>query len=188
MIKKDIFSKKVQDYTFSVLFFLIFSFSIFFIIRPTLTTLFSLKKQVKDLEELNQFYDQKIVMIAQVQQFLENNREKLPLLKEAIPDKPNLAKVVDDLNKVSSESGFLFKKIDMGETSLKVKEAKEKKYNQLVLTVEGEGDFPQIINFLEEFLKQRRLKMVEKLIITQNKESSPSGLLKVEMKISASYL
>jgi hypothetical protein len=30
--------------------------------------------------------------------------------------------------------------------------------------------------------------MVEKLIITQNKESSPSGLLKVEMKINASYL
>jgi Tfp pilus assembly protein PilO len=186
MIKKDIFSKKVQDYTFSVLFFLIFSFSIFFIIRPTLKTLFSLKKQAKDLEEVDQFYDQKIVMIAQVQQFLENNREKLPLLKEAIPDKPNLAKVVDDLNKVSSESGFLFKKINMGETSLK--EAKEKKYNQLVLNIEGEADFSTISNFLEELLKQRRLKMVEKLIITQNKESSPSGLLKVEMEINASYL
>lgn len=186
MIKKDIFSKKVQDYTFSVLFFLIFSFSIFFIIRPTLTTLFSLKKQAKDLEELNQFYDQKIVMIAQVQQFLENYREKLLLLREAIPDKPNLAKVIDDLNKVSSESGFLFKKIDMGETSLK--EAKEKKYNQLVLNIEGEADFLKISNFLEELLKQRRLKMVEKLIITQNKESSPSGLLKVEMEINASYL
>jgi Tfp pilus assembly protein PilO len=145
MIKKDIFSKKVQDYTFSVLFFLIFSFSIFFIIRPTLKTLFSLKKQAKDLEEVDQFYDQKIVMIAQVQQFLENNREKLPLLKEAIPDKPNLAKVVDDLNKVSSESGFLFKKIDMGETSLK--EAKEKKYNQLVLNIEGEADFSQSLIF-----------------------------------------
>jgi len=186
MIQKDIFYKKAKDYTFSVLFFLIFSFSIFFIIRPTLVTLFSLKKQAKDLEEINQIYDQKIVMIAQVQQFLENNREKLPLLKEAIPDKPNLAKVIDDLNKVSSGSGLVFKKINAGATNLK--EAKEKKYNQLVLTVEGEGDFPQMINFLEELLKQRRLKMVEKLIITKNQEGSPSGLLKVQMEIKTGYL
>jgi len=185
MIKKDIFYKKA-DYTFSVLFFLFFSFSTFFIIRPTLKTLFSVKKQAKDLEEVDQIYDKKITMIAKVQQFIENNREKLPLLKEAIPDKPNLAKVIDDLEKASSESGFLFKKIDMGETNLK--KTKEKEYNQLVLNIEGEADFSKIFNFLERLLKQRRLKMIDKLIIKKNNESSPSGLLKVEMEINASYL
>jgi len=186
MIKKDIFYKKANDYTFSVLFFLVFSFSIFFIVRPTLKTLFSLKKQAKDLEEVNQIYDQRIVMIANLQQFLENNREKLPLLKEVIPDKPNLAKVIDDFNKVSSESGFLFTKINTEEISLK--EAKEKKYKQVVLNIEGETDFEKMINFLEGLLKQRRLKMIEKLIVTKSEESSPSGLLKIQMEIKAGYL
>jgi len=186
MIKKDIFYKKANDYTFSILFFLVFSFSIFFIIRPTLKTLFSLEKQAKDLEEINQIYDQKIIMIANIQQFLENNRDKLPLLKEAIPDKPNLAKIIDDLNKISSTSGFIFKKISTGEINLK--EAKEKKYNELVLNIEGDADFKQMINFFEQLLKQRRLKMIEKLSITKSEEGSFSGLLKVQMEIKASYL
>jgi len=186
MIKKNFLNKESQEYTFLILFFLIFSFSVFFVIRPTLVTLFSLRKQIEDLEELNKIYDQKIAMIIQLQKFLENNREKLPLLKEAIPDRPNLAEVIDDVNKASSESGLLLRKIDTGEISLK--ELKEKKYNQLVLNIEGEADFLNISSFLEVLLNQRRLKMVEKLTITKNKESSPASLLKVDLKLNAGYL
>jgi len=186
MIKKNIFYERAEDYIFLVLFFLIFSFSIIFIIRPTLKTLFALKRELKELEEINQSYEQKILIFAQIQQFFENNREKIHLLKEAVPDKPNLSKVIDDINKTSSESSFLLKTINV--ESVNLKENKEKKHNYLILNIEGETDFSKIISFSEELLKQRRLKMIEKLIITENQETSPSGLLKFQMEVKSSYL
>jgi len=187
MIKKDIFYSKIQDYTFLVLFFLIFSFSIIFIIRPTLKTLFLLEKELKDLEEINRIYDQKILMISQIQYFFENNREKIPLIKDAVPHKPNLAKVIDDVNQNSSESGIVIKKMSTATTNLK--EDKEKKYNNLILNIEGEADFSKIMIFYEELLKKRRLKMIEQLIITKEKEStSSSDLLKFQMEVSVIYI
>jgi len=186
MTKEKIFNKKITDYTFSVLFFLFFSFSIFFIIRPTLSTLFSLKKQAQDLELINQIYDGKIIIFSNLQQFLENNRDKIPYLNEAIPEKPNLSKIIDDLDKVSSESGFTFKKINTAEISLKA--AKDKKYNTAVFDIEGVSDFDQMMSFLEGLLNQRRLKLPEKILVERNKESSFSGQLKIKMRIKAGFL
>ncbi|GAB4219079.1 MAG: hypothetical protein Fur009_3420 [Candidatus Microgenomates bacterium] len=44
---KNIFTKKVQDYTYVILFLLIFSIFIIFAINPSLKTAFSLTKEKK---------------------------------------------------------------------------------------------------------------------------------------------
>lgn len=186
MIKKDIFHPRIKDYTFSILFFLIFSFFIFFIIRPTLLTLTFLKREETDLKKINQIYDEKILGFSQLQQFLENNRDKLPYLMEAVPDKPNLSKVIDDLDKASSRSGIILKKVDTKEVNLKA--LRQKKYNTVSFNLESTADFDQLISFLEILLNQRRLKSIEKLIITKDEISSSSGQLQIQMKIKMSHL
>jgi len=186
MINKNIFEKKMINYTYLIIFFLIFSFSIVFIIRPTLITLFSLNKELSDLEKINKVYDDKIINFSQLQQYLETNRDKLVYLKESIPDKPNLNKIIDDLYKSSSMSGLIFKKVSVPEVNLK--EEKEKKYNTVVFNVETFSDFSQIMSFLEILLNQRRLKSIQRLSVNRNKEASPSSQLKVEIKIEVGYL
>jgi len=186
MINKDIFNKRITDYTYLIFFFLLFSFSIFFIIRPTLITLFSLKKELSDLENVNKIYDDKIINFSQLQQYLENNRDKLIYLKEAVPDRPNLNKIIDDLYKSASISGLTFKKMGVSEVSLK--EEKEKKYHTVILNIETVSDFNQMMVFLENLLNQRRLKSIQKLLINRNQEGTSSAELKIEMKIDASYL
>ncbi|GIW64964.1 MAG: hypothetical protein KatS3mg092_0897 [Patescibacteria group bacterium] len=74
-LKKNIFSKS-QDYTYIILFLIIFSIFIFFAINPSLKTAFSLKKEKNDLEVINNIYEQKIINIANIQNQLEENREK----------------------------------------------------------------------------------------------------------------
>jgi Tfp pilus assembly protein PilO len=186
MINKNIFNKKMTDYTYLVMFFLFFSFSILFIIRPTLVTLFSLKKELFDLENVNKIYDDKIINFSQLQQYLETNRDKLIYLKEAVPDKPNLNKIIDDLYKSASISGLTFKRMSAPEVNLK--EEKEKKYNTVVFNIETVSDFNQMMVFLENLSNQRRLKSIQKLLVSRNQEGSPSAQLKVEMKIEVGYL
>jgi len=187
MINKNIFDrKKITDYSYSILFFLFFSFSIFFIIRPTLVTLFSLKKELFDLENVNKIYDDKIINFSQLQQYLETNRDKLIYLKEAVPDKPNLNKIIDNLYKAASVSGITFKSMNAPEVSLK--EEKEKKYNTVVFNIETISDFNQMMVFLEGLLNQRRLKSIQKLSVSHNEEGTSSAQLKVEMKIEMGYL
>jgi len=187
MINKNTFDrKKITDYSYSIMFFLFFSFSILFIIRPTLVTLFSLKKELTDLENVNRIYDDKIINFSQLQQYLETNRDKLIYLKEAIPDKPNLNKIIDNLYKAASVSGITFKSMSAPEVSLK--EEKEKKYNTVVFNIETVSDFNQMMVFLESLLSQRRLTSVQKLSVSRNQEGSSSAQLKVEMKIEMGYL
>ena len=186
MINKNIFNKKMTDYTYLVMFFLFFSFAIIFIIRPTLVTLFSLKKEFTDLENVNRIYDDKITNFSQLQQYLEINRDKLIYLNEAIPDKPNLNRIIDNLYNVASVSGISFKSMSAPEVSLK--EEKEKKYNTVVFNIETVSDFNQMTVFLEGLLNQRRLKSIQKLSISHNEEGTSSAQLKVEIKIEMGYL
>ena len=48
--------KQVQDYTFSIAFFLVFSFFVIFAIRPNLITAFSLQKELEELKLLMEKY------------------------------------------------------------------------------------------------------------------------------------
>jgi len=186
MINKNIFQKKIFDYSYLIMFFLFFSFSIFFIIRPTLITLFSLKKEYLDLENINRIYDEKIINFSQLQQYLETNREKLPYLKEAMPDRPNLNKIIDDLYKVASLSGLVFKNINT--PSISLKEATEKNYKSINFDINAVSDFDQMMSFIENLLEQRRLKLIKKLTISQSEEGTSSSQLKIEMKVETGYL
>jgi len=45
--------RKVQDYTFNALFFLIFSFFLIFAIRPNVVTVFTLQQEFQELKLKN---------------------------------------------------------------------------------------------------------------------------------------
>ena len=52
--------KKVRDYIYISIFFILFSIFIFFAIKPALTTAFSLKKEEEELKEKNLIYQKAI--------------------------------------------------------------------------------------------------------------------------------
>jgi len=186
MIGKNIFIKKANDYSYLIIFFLLFAFSVFFIIRPTLVNLFSLKRELLDLENINRIYDDKIINFGQLQQFLETNRESLVYLDEAIPDKPNLNKIIDDLYKTASGSGLTFDSLNTPEVNLKEKQSKQ--YQPIVFDIQMSTDFDKMMIFLENLLNQRRLKSIKKLLVSATEESSPSSELKINMQIEVGYL
>lgn len=185
VIPKEIFSKKARDYTFAVLFLLIFSGFIVFAIRPSITTAFSLKRQEADLSKVDRLYEDKIMDIAAVQTQVEQHRDNLPLLDQAVSENPQVNKMVEDIKNIADKNHFAIKKANIADVDLA---GSPTTINNVRLMVEGTTNFPDLMSFFGELSSQRRLKIVDQLVVNRDPESSGEAQLQVNMTIDGYYL
>jgi Tfp pilus assembly protein PilO len=181
---RKILLDKTRDYTYIVMFLLVFSIFIFFAIRPSLTTAFSLKKEESDLKRIDAIYEKKIAEIITIQSLLEQNRDKIHLLDQAVSNYIEMNKVLKDIGEASSS--VQIKKTSIGEVSL-VKES-DKALQKLKVQLEAVGSFDDILKYMNEIHSQRRLKTIQKVIISRDATSTDSGQIKVSMELEAYYL
>lgn len=182
---KLIFTEKVKDYTFTILFFLVFSVFIIFAISPSLRTAFSLKKQEQDLNKVHNIYEQKIINIVDIQNQIEENRDNLFLINQAISQYPEVNKMVDDVKTIADKNSFLIAKANISDINLK---QTTKQVDKVRLNIEGKTTFDNLTNFINDLFAQRRLKMISNLKISKDKDSTDSGQLKVFLIIDGFYL
>lgn len=182
-----LFENDNQNYVYLSLFFIIFSIFTFFAIRPSLVTIFSLNKQASELEKINSLYEAQINNILQIQSELENNRDKLYLINQALPGFPQINKFVEDIERVTDENKMFLKNASIGEVNLF--STNNRSLKTIVITVDSESDFEVFKNFLSALLQQRRLKRVKKILITKpENESTTAAKLKISLEIESFYL
>lgn len=185
---KKLFNKKTKDYTYTVAFFIIFSFFIFAVIRPNLVTVFEINSKINQLKKIDKLYAEQINKIIEVQSAFELNREKMYLLSEAISTQPEVNKVLFDVN-VSSDGGKLkTERIIVSDVNLKDKGSatKMKLFN---ISLGLLGSFEDTMNFIKKIYAQRRLKLIPELELTRGtEESSKSANLKIRLDIEGYYL
>lgn len=175
--------KKVQDYSFNIFFFLVFSIFLIFAIRPNILTAFSLQKELKELDLKNKEAENIILQIVNYQSVMENYRDKLTLLDEAIPSSPGLAKAIEDVRGTASASGLLVS--EMTVESVKFSDQRgsgELQTFQILLS--SEGSTADLNTFISAVLKQRRLKMFDTVEISSESE----GATKITLTIKSYYL
>ena len=181
-------NKKVKDYSFLALFFFVFSFFVFFAIRPNILTVFALQKERDDLSVVNANYESVILSIVQIQSLLEQYRDKVAYLDDAIPSTPQVNKVIDDMQKDSSRSGMIISQAAVSKLSLKEDTQKEVLKN-FDIHIQSDGDFTQAKQFIDGMIAQRRLKMIKEIIISkQIINSTASGALGTQLTIESYYL
>ncbi len=185
-IAKSIFTKKTGDYTFTIMFFLIFSMFIVFAIKPSLTTAASLKKEEADLEKIDAVYEKKIIAIATIQQTMEANRNDFFLLGQAISSYPKVNKMIEDIKSVADQNSFTIQKAGVDDVNLF--DTKNKDIQKILVTVEGTSSFDNTMKFTQALFSQRRLKTIPKMTINHSAESSDSAKLKVTLIIEGYYL
>ena len=184
-INKTIFSKKTRDYTFVILFLLIFSIFIFFAIKPSLRTAASLKKEEFDLQRIDSLYEKKIINISLIQSQIEENRDNLPLLDKAMSHYPEVNKIVEDVKKIADKNNLFIKNAKIADVNLF---KKEEKLNKIQLVVEGRASFNDTLSFITDMFNQRRIKTIDKLTISRDKEATGNANLKVVLTIDGYYL
>lgn len=187
-IIKKLFSEKTKDYTYFSLFFIIFSIFVVFAIKPSLTTAFSLKKEAEDLTKVNSYYDKIVMGVVNVQSLLENNRDNLFLIEQAISARPKVNKVAGDLQDAADKNDLKISKLSIEEINLT-------KDTQGVLktvrvSMEARSSFENLMGFVRSFYEQRRIKSLNKLTVSrENTEvSTGSGQLKIVFDLEGYYL
>lgn len=182
---KSIFEKKRGEYIYIVLFLLIFSVFIVFAINPSLTTAYSLKKEEIDLIKIDKVYEEKINSISLIQSQMEENRDNLPLLKQSISEQPEVNKIVEDIKKIADKNSLIINKASIIDINL----AKTNSEKQNVkLKMEVNSSFENLRKFISEIFSQRRLKIIDTLVINKDNESSDSGNLKIDLTIDGYFL
>lgn len=187
-ILKKLLSQKNKDYTYVITFFLIFSFFILFIIRPNLVSVFEANNKIEELHTLDTLYNTQIDKIIELQTTLEENRDNMLLLNQAIANKPEVNKILSDVDISSQEGGLLTSGITVSDINLKEKEDGDK-LKSFTLNMDFKGDFQSSVSFIKKIFDQRRLKTISNLDISRDeKESSESSKLQITMMILGYFL
>lgn len=187
LIIKKLFSKKTQDYTYAIAFFFIFSFFVFYIIRPNLITVFEINTKIEQLKTINKLYGEQIDKIVEVQSSFEENRDDFFLLKEAIASKPEVNKLLSDVDVSSEGSRLTSERIAVSDINLKDK-GSINKLKSFVINMNLIGAFDDTIAFINKIYNQRRLKSIPELELTRGQESSESANLNIRLEIEGYYL
>lgn len=179
-------ASKTQDYTFTTMFFIIFSIFIFFAIKPALSTALSLNKQEIDLKAIDSKYEQLIGQIVQIQSALEEVRDKLYLIDEALPAQPYMNVMMSDVQKSATKNNVAIRKIDMHRVNLV--ESDKNVFRSMVVNVELGSTFDDYIKFENDLMKQRRLKKIKSVTINRDEIGTGSAVLKIRAEIEGYYL
>jgi hypothetical protein len=187
-IKKKLVTQKTKDYTYGIIFFLTFSFFIFFVIRPNLVNVFSLQEELGRLHILDAGYENVIKKIINIQTFLETNRSDLYLLDQAISSTPQINKIVADIETAASASGVLVHQIDINKVDLKEKGQRQEK-NVLIINMATQTGFTEATAFVGNLLGQRRLKTFKNISIdTTDRNGTGSATLDIKIELNGFYL
>lgn len=186
--KDQILNKKIVDYTFVIAFFFIFSFFIFFAIKPNLETAFKLQKELEELKQVDANYNEAIKTIISIQSSIEDNRDSLHLLDEALPAKPEVNKILSDIQKTASESGFPINKLNVAEIPI-INPVRDKNIKSFKVTFTSASNFDTSQQFIFNLLLQRRLKKIDKIVFDKAPSvSSESAKLNISFEVESFYL
>lgn len=185
-IKKELSSQKVKNYSYLILFFLAFSFFFFFGIRPSVLTIVTLINEQKKLSRIDTQYETTIGQIVSIQTELQEVQGKLYLLAQALPMKPNISKVLQDIQTSGNKNSVRLVRLGVDNISL-VKTKKESVY-KISISMESISSYDNLVGFINDLRNQRRLKSIEKFDITQQGGSATSSNLNAIIKVVGYYL
>jgi len=187
-ILNKLLSKKGKDYTYTIAFFVIFSFFTFFVIRPNILAVFQANLKIENLKKTNTLYETQIQNVINAQTVLVEARDDLDLLDQAITAKPQVNELIQDINNVVDKDNLTISKMNLVDVNLKdVSRTKELK--PVVVNISTNGVFDEYLSSIKDIYNQRRIKILKDINLSKSTEfSSDSGQLKMSFQIEGYYL
>lgn len=202
LTKENFFSfikkKATKDYTYTTFFFLIFSFFIIFVIRPNIKSIFEANLEIEKLKKENTIYEYEINNILDVQEKLITIRDDISLLDDAVTDRPQVNRMIDDIVKAAEENNITIDEFNLVDVNLK-DIAKSQELKNLVFDLAIRSNFENYLSFIENLYRQRRIKSINKMTISKEKInlheasdsaniSSNSANLSIQLLVEGYYL
>ncbi len=186
--------KKVRVYTGIVLSLLTTAFFLFFAIRPTLTTIASLVKEIKDKKSITEQLDDKIKSLNAAQVEYQKIEQELFLVDSALPTHAHVSLLVPQLEALARENNVTLQAIQINATMLRGQEEKEEtKTKDSDSKVQEErvgfnltvmGDYKNLRAFISSLIDLRRTTSIKAFAFSLDQEDG----LSLTLNARAHYL
>jgi Tfp pilus assembly protein PilO len=145
----------------AIVFFTIFA------IRPTILTIADLIKEIEDKQEIEQQLQRKIAALASAQEEYQLLQDKIQLLDQAIPSKPELVRTLKVIEKIATENKVIVSNLRATaipeEEDVSVASADQLTRIDLYISLQAVGDYPSLRDFVEALHQYRRAIVVEEV-------------------------
>ncbi|MEI6326626.1 MAG: hypothetical protein WCO78_00725 [Candidatus Roizmanbacteria bacterium] len=189
---KKIQNPAVVDYTYGIVFFLIFIFFVVVVIGPNIATVFKLRQQYVDLRAVNDQYTQTIMAINKLQSLILTRRDDFPLLTITLPEQVKISQVISDLDALrldeSNSQDVAYPGFVVGTQSKVVDKktpANELKSFPLLLKISGSQS--HISDVIDQLLSQKRIKTISQYVLTPSGVASTSATLDAQIEVLVYY-
>ena len=129
--------------------FLALSFLGIFAINPTLVTIIDLHKQLQESEYVHQQLTTKNANLSNLQQQYTNLSDELPFLYDAIPQAPQVPKVIGQVEALAEQTNVKIISINLSPVILSDPDQPEgiKTHSSFTFTLEATGEYEDMLNF-----------------------------------------
>lgn len=155
----------------------------FFALKPTLTTISQLTKEIKSKKDTLVQMNDKINNLSRAQALYDQQRESIGLLAKALPDTPELGEVSRQIEGATAKSSIAMESLTIGKINVVGAEQdqdKEKAGNTTyVLSAPGEiTSYKDLSTLFKDFVNLRRVNKIDSITLgVSNKSNQETKLL-----------
>lgn len=172
-------TKKAKAYGMLILSLLTASFFIIFAIRPTVTTIAKLRKEIQDNQSVEKQFTEKINTLAALDQIYKEVEGDLVSVEAVLPSQPNFEDLLSLIENAAAGhqlgiSSIQFKSVDLVNPKTKQGNAK---VNQISFQITLTGRYQNLVSELSSLNKASRLITIDSLQIKKPREATEGELI-----------
>jgi hypothetical protein len=169
--------------------FILISVFLFFAIKPTATTIFSLLGEIKSKQLYTSQMKAKIISVVEAQDLYSQVQEKYYVVESSLPDKPRFYQSALNLSSISQKSATSLEQINFNLSS----DDKEKISNNIdtfSVSLNTKNNYTATLDFIKNILNNRRLVDLQNIQMskTTGKDNPSSDTINLSMTAKLFYL
>jgi len=138
----------------------------FFAIRPTLTTIAKLNKELKEKQEVNKILEKKINNLNKAQVSYAQVIDYLVLIERALPEKADFNQAASQINFLTFSNNLVLLSASFGKFYLVASPSETTEVNTLDFNISVYGSYTDIKNFIQELENIDRVIQINSVIFS----------------------
>jgi len=155
--------KRLLGMTSTVLILCLF---IFFVIKPTISTILETQQQIIDSQLIIGQLDTKTENLNKLRVQYSKIQDDLPILMNAVPAEPDVESLFGQIQTVAQKSNVSITKLENSEVAIAKNNGDQQNDNKFSFSVGGEGSPESISEFLEDLVGMERVIDINTFLIT----------------------
>jgi Tfp pilus assembly protein PilO len=202
-IEPELAKPEARAYTAIIFSFLVVSLFSWYAIRPTMQTIFTLRREIIDKTEIDKKMEEKISALIEAQAAYQVVETNLQLINQALPPTSEAVRATAQLQALAQDSQVTMTNIFISAVPFTNDTGPkgQQKVNPNILTdflvsLSATGAYPDIKNFIHGIINLRRIIEIDSMLFTPvhtsevaSESATPTGTqIKLDLKLKLFYL